>query len=141
MQRLLVLAVLSIVIGSALTWTCVSLMGLLAVLVVENRYFGLPVNMVTLGELFIAWVPLGIATGIAIGKLLPGTAIRFSMAVTAVVFATLCFPTPQAGGDPWHFTEHLQLVSWVTISTGPFLLVIPASAVAARRLGPQGASI
>lgn len=131
--RLVVLLALSVVLGILLVWACVSVLGVLAGLAIEHRYFGLPVRMVVAAETFLAWAPLSLIVGLVMGWLLLERAMAVSFATAMAAFLWLLL-----NAEPiWNsnsISEALQTMIFFLTSGAFLLLAVPLGAAIAPRL-------
>lgn len=116
--------------GVLVCWVGVYLTGLLAVFVVEQRYFGLRVEVVQLPLDFLAWVPVGIVVGIAIGYFLPRKAVIIGVATSVVAVVTLI------GSLYWSLEQQISLkLVWFLFSPSFYLfLAIPLGSYVGSRI-------
>jgi len=116
--------------GVLVCWAGVYLTGLLAVFVVEQRYFGLRIEVVQLPLDFLAWVPVGIVVGIAIGYFLPRKAVIIGVATSVVAVVTLI------GSLYWSLEQQISLkLVWFLFSPSFYLfLAIPLGSYVGSRL-------
>ena len=82
---------LPVILGILLLWGGVTLMGLIAVYVTEQRFFGLPVQSILVVEDFLAWVPLSLFFGGIAGYFCKGRPILagVTMAIVAILFLSI----------------------------------------------------
>ena len=135
MKRAAFSLVLSLAIGVLLAWAGVTLLGLLAVFFIEHRYFGWPVPFVLVAGDVLAWVPLGLLTGLLLGRVMPSHALRMSLVAFAVAFLVL-----SSGSWRLFFEGEVSLevlfkfLFFYASSAGVFLLAVPVGALVYQRI-------
>jgi hypothetical protein len=87
------------VVGVALVYACVSVLGWLAVFSAECQFFGLPVTQVTLMESLLAWIPLSVLTGGAMAALAPRYALWLGLSTALCGLGWLLY-------GMWDITPH-----------------------------------
>lgn len=121
-QRILYLIVIPAVLGVLLVWACVSLVGLLAALVSEHRFWGLPVYPVMVVEAFLAWVPLCALAGFALGMLLPKSPLATSFATVVFGFLFLLLTSFELWSAS-SLAEALDTFAFAFLTTGLLMAI------------------
>ena len=106
-------------------WGGVVLIGIVAVVAVEHRYFGLPVGVAMFIENLLAWVPLSLLVGALIGKWVARHALAWSFYTFCVAFGWLLWgalrmdrQSPESGA-----TGIWEMFIYLAGTSGIYLLV------------------
>ena len=132
-RRLATFVLAPLVTGALLVWACVSLVGWLAVIFIEHRYFGLPVQVALEVEDVLAWVPLCLCCGFLIGSLLHKSATATAFATALAGFLFLVFSVLDGVWDG-SWGEAATVVGRLYTKPGIFMLfAVPGGALLAQR--------
>lgn len=135
MKRAAFSLVLSLAVGVLLAWAGVTLLGLLAVFFIEHNYFDWPVLFVLVVVDFLAWVPLGLLTGLLLGRVMARHALRMSLVAFVGAFLVL-----SSGSWRLFFEGEVSLEAmfkflfFYASSAGVYLLAVPVGALVYQRL-------
>ncbi len=114
--------------GVCLGWAGAAATGYVVVFAAEHGLFGLPALVATSLEVFLAWVPIGLAAGVVLKLLLGRKALAASLPTAAVSILALASLGPQVPGDLAQWMASLSRVLAIpgslvlaTVSLGTFL--------------------
>lgn len=135
MKRAAFSLVLSLAVGVLLAWAGVTLRGLLAVFFIQHDFFGWPVQYVLVAESVLAWVPLGLLTGLLLGRVMPSNALQMSLVAFAVAFLVLSSGSWRLFFEGEVSLEALfKLLFFYASSAGVYLLAVPVGTLVYQRL-------
>ena len=133
--RLPRILVISTAVGIFLNWACAYLLGTLILFFIRHRYFKLPMQLIVMFELFLAWAPLGFVCGLLLGTLFRKDAVVIGVAAAVASFLFLFI----GALNSWSHSSVMEIISFLFLEAGMLLLFfIPFGAMVAIRRNWHG---
>jgi hypothetical protein len=111
------------ILGILLLWGGVTLMGLIAVYVTEQRFFDFPVQSILVVEDFLAWVPLSLFLGGITGYFCKSSPILagVTMAIVAILFLSINLTVDDKFSND--LNAFFSTLLFLLRTAGPFMLI------------------